>query len=218
MTQTQADYFRKLVAGQEVITRQGVDYWLIYSNINTWQFWTILAMLIVPLALLYKFIDRTMIYKIAFFGFATHVLFAYTDAFGIRYGLWGYPYQVLPFLPSVSLDASLIPIAIMFVFQWTLKRRKNFHLYAFLTALAFGFGFKPLLVLSGLFEKYKWVNYIIIFLIYLVLFEGAYLLTSLFEKMKTASNSKERDKKTPSWINLIYLNRRILGRKKSRIT
>lgn len=190
MTRTQAEYFRDLVSSQETLTHQWLDYWYVFSNFNTWQFWTILCMLVFPLILLYFFIDRTKIYQIAFFGYTTHVLFAYTDTFGIRYGLWGYPYQVLPFLPSVSLDASLIPIAIMFVYQWTLKRKQNFHLYAVLTAVAFGFGFKPLLVLCGLFEKYQWVNYIIIFFIYLVLFEGAYMLTCLFRKMKKLNHQR----------------------------
>ncbi|MFC0211340.1 CBO0543 family protein [Paenibacillus chartarius] len=186
MTQTVNEYFEQLVSSQENLTHQGVAYWFAYSNFSTWQFWTNLVMLIAPLILVYLFIDRSRIYQIGFFGYSTHVLFAYTDTSGIRYGLWGYPYHVLPFLPSISLDASLIPVAIMFVYQWTLERNKNFHLYAFLTALAFGFGFKPILVMYGLFVKYKWVNYIIIFLIYLVLFEGAYMLTSLFQKMKTS--------------------------------
>ncbi|WP_284641166.1 CBO0543 family protein [Paenibacillus silviterrae] len=216
MTQTQADYFHNIVSTQERLTREGVNYWSLYSNFTTWQFWTILAMLIIPLILVYRFIDRTKIYQIAFFGFATHVLFAYTDVFGIRYGLWGYPYQVIPFLPSVSLDAALIPVAIMFVYQWTLKRGKNFHLYAVLTALAFGFGFKPLLVMFGLFEKYKWVNYFIIFLIYITLYEAAYLLTSLFSKMKT-SNPKRQGRQDHR-VKMNDVNLKLPGRKRSKVT
>lgn len=213
MTQEQNGFFRELVSNQEQLTREGIQYWSLYSNFTTWQFWTILAMLIIPLILVYLFIDRTKIYRIAFFGFATHVLFAYTDAFGIRYGLWGYPYQVLPFLPSFSLDAALIPVAIMFVYQWSLNHKKSFHGYSFLTALVFGFGFKPLLVWVGLFEKYQWVNYIIIFFIYLILFEAAYLLTFLFEKMKNQKRDHRDNSPEEEELSLKFP-----GRSRSRIT
>ena len=183
MKAAQANQFHGLVEAQETLTEKGVQYWSVYSGIDTWQFWVIVGMLILPLIVLYKLIDRKNIFLLGFFGFAAHVLFAYTDAFGIRYGLWGYPYQALPFLPSVSLDAALIPVTIMLVFQWTLNHRVNYHLAAFVTALFFGFGFKPLLVAIGLFEKYHWVNYFYIFLIYIVLFELAYWLTRLFMRM-----------------------------------
>lgn len=93
-----------------------------------------------------------------------------------------YPYQMLPFLPSFSLDGSIIPVAVMLVFQWTLKHEKNFYLYAVILAAIFGFGFKPLLTSMGLFEPYKWVNFFHIFLIYLFLYIGGYLITKLFMK------------------------------------
>ncbi|HZG58110.1 CBO0543 family protein [Paenibacillus sp.] len=183
MEERQQNLFQALVSAQEELTKSGVEYWKMYSGPDTWQFWFIAAMLLGPLAALFFLLDRKRIFQIAFFGFATHVLFAYADAYGIRYGLWAYPYQLLPILPSVSLDAAFIPIAIMLVYQWTLKAKKNFLLYSFLTALAFGFGFKPGLVALGLFIKYKWVNYPIIFLIYLVLFWLAYGLTRWFERL-----------------------------------
>lgn len=180
----QQEIFHKLVANQEKLTRQGIEYWQQYSDFGTWQFWVVLTLLLGPLILIYYFIDRKNIYMIGFFGFATHVLFSYVDAFGIRNALWAYPYQVLPFLPSVSLDAALIPVTIMLVFQWTLKHNKNFYLYSFITALFFGFVFKPVLVMHHLFEKYKWINYFYIFIIYIVLFLLAYWLTKLFSHMQ----------------------------------
>ncbi|WP_100406964.1 hypothetical protein [Bacillus solitudinis] len=180
----QHEYFEKLVSIQEIFTNESIQYWQQYSNLGTWQFWVVLLLLIGPLIVLFFIIDRENIFLIGFFGFAVHVLFAYTDASGIRFGLWGYPYQILPFLPSFSLDTSIIPITIMLVFQWTLNPKKNFYLYATITALIFGFGFKPLLVSLDLFKKYKWVNYFLIFLIYIVLFILAYLLTKLFLRMR----------------------------------
>ncbi|CAM4398073.1 CBO0543 family protein [Paenibacillus tarimensis] len=184
METTRQELFEKLVALHEKLSQDSIHYWKLYSGFNTWQFWACLAIMVGPIIVIYFTIDRRRIFHIGFFGFAVHVLFAYFDASGIRYGLWGYPYQVLPFLPSLSLDAAIIPVAIMLVYQWTVKHSKNFYLYAFLTAIAFGFAFKPLLVSLNLFEMYKWVNYPFIFLIYLVLFVLAYWLTRLFLRMK----------------------------------
>ncbi|CAM3695038.1 hypothetical protein GCM10009865_39970 [Aeromicrobium ponti] len=187
MTPKQEKFFQKLVSLQEELASQSMEYWNLYSHLGTWQFWTVTVLLVGPLILVFLKIDREHIFQIGFFGFAVHILFAYVDAAGIRFGLWGYPYQLFPFIPSFSLDAAIIPVTIMLVYQWTLKNKKNYYLYALLTALGFGFGFKPLLVAHGLFEKYKWVNYIYIFFIYIILFLLAYWLTQLFQWMHKKS-------------------------------
>lgn len=191
MNSNQQEFFESLVSNQKKLSREGIEYWHLYSDFGTWQFWAVLLMLICPVIVLYFVIDRKKVFIIGFFGFAVHVLFAYTDACGIRLGLWGYPYQLIPFIPSLSLDAAIIPIAIMIVFQWTLNHHKNFYLYSFLTALLFGFGFKPLLVSIGLFEKYQWVNYFYIFLIYLVLYWLGHLLTTIFFRLQDSQKEKE---------------------------
>ncbi|WP_226035145.1 CBO0543 family protein [Aquibacillus saliphilus] len=188
MDSQQREYFQEIISIQEKFTKESEQYWQLYSNLGTWQFWVILLMLLVPLIILYFVIDREKIFLIGFFGFAVHVLFFYTDAIGIRYGLWGYPYQMVPFLPSFSIDASIVPISIMLVYQWTLKHNKNFFVYLLITSLVFGFAFKPLLTSLGLFESYKWINFFLIFLIYVVLFLLAYLITKIFVVMHKRHN------------------------------
>ncbi|MGI8386013.1 hypothetical protein [Robertmurraya sp. P23] len=187
MNTHQSEFFEKLISNQEKVTREFTDYWQTYSDFGAWQFWVILLMLILPLILLYFTIDRTKIFVVCFFGFATHVLFAYVEIFGVRSGLWGYPYQLVPYLPSISLDASIIPIGAMLVFQWTLNKNKNFYLYGTLTAAVFGFAFKPLLTSLDLFQMYKWVNIPLVFLLYVVIFFIAYLATKLFMRMQEKS-------------------------------
>lgn len=190
----QSEDFQELVYLQEKLTHSAISYWKNYSHLGTWQFWVILLMLVGPLVILVFTINRKNIFHICFFGFSVHVLFAYTDIFGIRYGLWGYPYQVIPFLPSISIDAALIPITIMFVYQWTLLNKKNYYLYAFLTALFFGFIFKPLLSLHKLFIKFEWVNYIYIFAIYIILFLLAYFMTEAFLWLQKSNKFKIKHK------------------------
>ncbi|MBM6618711.1 CBO0543 family protein [Bacillus suaedaesalsae] len=187
MSGPQQEMFREMVDKQENLTNLGIDYWMKYSHFGTWQFWVNLLLLLVPILIVYLKIDRKDIFRIGFFGFTVHVLFAYIDSSGIRLGLWGYPYQVIPFLPSFSLDAAIIPVTIMLIYQWTIRNGKNFYFVSIIAALVFGFGFKPLLVMIGLFEKYKWINYFYIYLIYQLLFLVGYWLTKIFLRLHLKS-------------------------------
>lgn len=180
MSDSQMDLFNKLVHSTKSLTEEYSNYWLQYSSFYTWEFWLFIFIVISMLTLLYFLIDRQRIFLIGFFGFATHVIFAYTDITGMRLGLWGYPYHIIPFLPSLSLDAAIIPISIMLVFQWVYRNQKNYYIYAFLTALFFGFVFKPILSSLNFFLKYEPITYFMIFLIYLVLFYIPYWLTKGF--------------------------------------
>jgi len=64
----------------------------------------------------------------------------------MRLGMWGYPFQIFPLLPNFTLDAAVVPVTLMLVFQWTYKHNKNYYLYALLSAIFFGLVFKPILV------------------------------------------------------------------------
>jgi len=180
LNSNQQALFDKLASLQESMTKTGEHYWKLYSHMGIWQFWAVLLILVVPLVILYFTIDRKNILLICFFGFANNLLSSYIDVMGIGYGLWAYPYQLLPFLPSLSMDASVVPIYIMLVYQWTIRHNKNFYFYSFLAALLFGYGFTALTVWLGLFEIHKWMNYTYIFLSYFIQYVLAYWLTNLF--------------------------------------
>jgi hypothetical protein len=79
----------------------------------------------------------------------------------------------------------------MLVYQWTINHQKNFFLYSVITAIIFGFGFKPLLVSLHLFVKDEWVNYFLIFLLYVTLFQLGYLLTKLFKWLQKNSAAQQ---------------------------
>ncbi|GKU84849.1 CBO0543 family protein [Niallia sp. NCCP-28] len=184
MDNQQQELLDKLASLQDNITKTGMHYWQLYSHMGTWQFWVVLLILVVPLVLLYFVIDRKNILLIGFFGFANNLLSSYIDVLGIDYRLWSYPYQLLPFLPSLSLDASIVPIYIMLVYQWTIKHDKNFYLTSFVAAIIFGYGFTALTVWLGLFEMHQWMNYFYIFLSYYIQYVLTYLLVKLFLHLK----------------------------------
>jgi hypothetical protein len=149
------------------ITNDWNDYWSTYSSFNTWQFWVLLAMLCVPLVILVFTIDKKNIFRYGFYGFIIHVFAIYSDLYGTTHSMWTYPYKVFPFPPSsFGLDASLIPVAYMMVYQWTTIRKKNYYLYIVLVAIAFSFVLKPLLSATGFFLLLE-SSYVELFMFYL---------------------------------------------------
>lgn len=193
MSGNQINELHKIVRLQKELSDIMIDYWMKYSNLGTWQFWIALSLIIIPLIILYFAIDRKLVFRVGFFGFAVHMLFSYTDAYGIRRGLWAYPYDVFPQIPSFSYDAAIIPIAIMLLYQWTYKHKKNFYVYSFLLALVFGLLFKPTLSKLNLFSlQHPSLNFFYIFLIYYVLYLVAYWITFIFDWMHRQEKSRKR--------------------------
>ncbi|TYR81789.1 hypothetical protein FZC66_08135 [Priestia megaterium] len=166
---------------QQSISQDWLTYWNNFSSFNTWQFWFLVFMFIAPLVVLYFTLDRKRAFQIGFFGFNIHVWFGYCDAFGTKQGLWNYPYQLFPFTPnSLVLDASLIPVLFMLVYQWTVNTKRNYYLYTSLLVLFLSFIFKPLLVSFNLFTLYQGVNHFHLFLSYVVIMILSKLITDIF--------------------------------------
>jgi hypothetical protein len=157
----QKKFLDHLMTTGEDLTKSWIDYWVAYSSVDTWQFWLNITLFIVPLIILYLFIDRKKAFHIGFFGFNVHVWFTYIDTFGVRLGLWSYPYQSMPLLSSnFGLDVSFIPVLLMLIFQYTLNHDKNFYLYAFAASLILTYTIKPIFVAIDLLQLHKGIGYI----------------------------------------------------------
>ncbi|WP_112181727.1 MULTISPECIES: CBO0543 family protein [Paraliobacillus] len=187
--QAQIDNFNKIKTLQEEVAKLQHEYWITYSSIDTWQFWLMVMMLILPLIVLLIAIDKTKLFLILFFTFNIHVWFAYIDSFGVRRAFWEYPYSLTPYFPfSLSLDGSLVPVAFMLVYQWSLNKMKNFYLYSTGLAALFSFVFKPFLVSINLFHLNNGFNYFYLFLLYCLLFLVSIAITNFFIKLKKLPN------------------------------
>ncbi|WP_374121057.1 CBO0543 family protein [Neobacillus sp. PS2-9] len=49
----------------------------------------------------------------------------YINLLGVNRGLWSYPFQLIPTMPSFAFDSSFVPVTFMLVYQWTLHHKKN---------------------------------------------------------------------------------------------
>lgn len=178
MNKDQLELLDKIREGELQQTDRWLDYWQDHSSYHTWQFWFILAILVVPLIVLILFIDRRKIFQLGFYGYGIHIFFAMSDAFGVLKGLWMHPYKLFPFLPaSISLDSSLVPVSYMLVYQYVINRRKNYYIWMLLLSLIFAFLIKPLLVGIGLFRFGGKENFLMLL--------WGYLLVGLISKWIT---------------------------------
>jgi hypothetical protein len=178
----------------EMVTTKAhwLEYWKTFSDFDTWQFWVNILLFILPLIILFLFLDRGRAFRIGFFGFGVHALSVYIDAFGTTHGLWEYPFKWFPFLTnSLGLDASLIPVAYMLMYQWTLRRKINYYLAMAGLSAVFSFGFKPLLSALDLFQLYKGMNFFYLFIAFLLVGTVPYWFTEGFARYQDQAKSTQ---------------------------
>jgi hypothetical protein len=192
MSSQHTEALNKLIKAQREGASNWLRYWQEYSAFDTWQFWFHVFMFIAPLVILYIAMDWKRALQLGFFGFNVHIWFGYFDDFGSTQALWTYPYKMIPFVAhSIGLDASLVPVLFILVYQWTIKHKKNYYLYTLLLSLFLSFILKPILVMHNLFKFNSWANYFHLFLSYIVIIVLSKVITDLF--MRFQKNAIEKD-------------------------
>jgi hypothetical protein len=180
MSDTRLQKFDKAVQLREDSTDVLTEIWKDYSLYSTLEYWIMATILVVPLLFLLVKIDKSKIFLICFYGYTFHVVLAYGDIYGMNAGYWHYPFQLIPSLPSLSIDASIFPVTFMLIYQWTLNSNKKYYLYSIIACGGYAFVFKPLLVALGLFRLYDWVNYLYLFIGYFLISIVAKCFTDVF--------------------------------------
>jgi hypothetical protein len=182
----QSNRLEELKKAQEKVFDLWNDYWFDYSALDTWQFWVNAFMIIIPLIILYFFIDRKRIFLLGFFGFNIHVWSAYLDGMATRANYLGYPYKAIPLFPiNFGMDTSLVPVLFIFLYQWTIIKNKNFYLYSLLLIALISFIFKPLTAAHHLFQLNKGTNYFHILMGYIIITLISKGITNLFLYLHT---------------------------------
>ena len=184
MTTEQEQQLKQITKEQDQIVEMWLNYWREYSNWGDWHFWFIVLMLIVPLIVIYFSIDKKRAFHIGFFGFNIHVWFTYSDALATRTAHVIYPFQAIPILPvNFALDASLVPVSFMLLYQWCLKHDKSILLYGIILSAILSFIFKPVLSLLNLIQLDKGMNFFYLFLNYILILLFAIGITYTFKHL-----------------------------------
>jgi hypothetical protein len=180
MDGTREEQFDKIAKSIGNSYRDLIDYWQDWSLYTTFEFWLLVVLFIAPLALAIYKIDKEKIFLIGFYGYSIHMTLGYMDMFGRNLGLWNFPIPIIPVLPGLVLDSSIVPVTFMMVYQWTLNHNKNYYLYSFLTAVFFALGFKPLMGALDVLKLYGNVHYYHLLFVYVPTFLMARFLTNMF--------------------------------------
>ncbi|SES64748.1 hypothetical protein SAMN05216389_101237 [Oceanobacillus limi] len=163
-----------------------ISYWKEYSNFDSWQFWFVLALLIIPLIILYMVVDRSRIFEVLFFGFSVHILWTYVDVMLGSTTLFVHQYFLIPILPfALSISSSVLPVGFMLIYQYCINHEKNFYLYTIIASAIFAFGFASLENFLGLIEFNNGMNMFYVFLIDLGVVFPSYWLTKFVKKIGT---------------------------------
>ncbi|UGB28829.1 hypothetical protein [Metabacillus sp. B2-18] len=85
---------------------------------------------------------------------------------------------------NFALDASLVPVTFMLVYQWCINNNKNIFLYGVLTSAFFSFLLKPVMVAWDLIKLGNGMNYFYLFLNYLGILIMAIVITKIFIYLK----------------------------------
>ncbi|MBA2937128.1 hypothetical protein HZF08_02300 [Paenibacillus sp. CGMCC 1.16610] len=129
------------------------------SGVFTWQWWFLLAGLIVPWIILLKLIDRKRAHVIWFYGLMILIITSFTDDLGAEIGTWVYPIKLVPYsLISFPFDFSVVPVAQMLIFQY-FRSWKKFLIALLIQAMIFAFIGEPFSVWAGTITYYGWTYY-----------------------------------------------------------
>lgn len=180
MFDARIEQFNSAVRMRKESTEIMIDYWKDFSIYTSFEYWMLVGLFIAPLIVLIWKIDKSKIFLIGFFGYGVHVLSFYISLYGVNRGLWNYPIQLIPAMPSFAFDASLVPVTFMLAYQWTLNSKKNFYIVTGIISIFFSFIVIPILVKMEIFKMYGEINYFHQFIAYMVIVIFSKQITNVF--------------------------------------
>ncbi len=167
------------------------QYWAQFSHMGTWQFWYHVVLLIIPLVLLYRLINRQRLFEILFYGYTSHVIFTYIDSYMVRYGYWDHPFMILPQFPfALSINASLLPVIYMLIYQYCTDRGRNFYLWALVASVVVGFIWVEIHEQHNIFQLHRGITNLHTFISNFFVSVLTYWITRLFLYIKKYTKQK----------------------------
>lgn len=155
-----------------------VDFWVEYV-VFSWQWWVMVGTFILLWSLFWKLKKSEVLPRISIFGLFWIIVASNLDGLGYELGLWGYTYNLSPFLPkSYVFDYCLIPITYMLIYQYFPNGKRFFYANVVL-ALGASLIAEPVAEKLGLYIPFHWSVFISIPLYILI----SYLLKFFTERI-----------------------------------
>ncbi|NLP49296.1 CBO0543 family protein [Bacillus sp. RO1] len=155
-----------------------VNFWLEHV-VFSWRWWTMVAIFITLWTLFWKLKKTKHLPRISIFGLLWIIVASNLDGLGYELGLWGYTYNLSPFLPkSYIFDYCLIPITYMLLYQY-FQEGKGFFYANIVLAIGASLIAEPVAEKLRLYIPFHWSFYISVPLYILI----AYILKLITEKI-----------------------------------
>lgn len=147
--------FDQIIQAENQLTDLRMEYWQKYELFEV-QWWILLAILIIPLVIWWKLVDKNRFFQIAFLGFLAFLIALEADILGHEMGVWHYPHKLLCFGPQLlPIDFSLFSVTYMLVYQYY-SSWKQYLIAATIVAVIFTFVGEPLLDYLGIYKLVSW--------------------------------------------------------------
>lgn len=167
-----ADVNRMMELQRELLSLRYSDW---YEKVFSFQWFSLVFLLIVPWIIWWRLVDRKHIAIIFSFGLLISATSSFLNSNGLNLLLWSYPYKLLPFSQRVYvISYSVLPVTFMLIFQY-FRTWKSFATANVIMASIFAFVLQPILKWLGMYTMINW-SYFYSFLIYLIMGLGLRLL------------------------------------------
>jgi xanthine/uracil permease len=165
----------------EQVSRANSDLYDIWKEqlLFTFEWWIALALIIIPWTIWIILHKRQSRSRLLFAGFFVIIVACWLDFTGSTNGLWYYPMEIIPTIPSYLMwDMSLMPVIIMLLLQYTNKY--NPFLIGVIFAFIVSFLAEPFFEWIDFYRRIHW-KHIYSFPIYAII----YVITYYISKCKT---------------------------------
>ncbi|WP_343270262.1 CBO0543 family protein [Lentibacillus songyuanensis] len=166
------------------------DRWL-NDVLFTFNWWFLLVLMIVPLVIWWRLLDKTRTMEIAFYGLCIVIIAITLDVAGVVLSAWTYGYKLVQFFPPLApVDFGTLPVLYMLIYQWV-PRWKPFIFIIIFFAVFWAFIAEPIFIWMKIYYL-NWWKYVYSFPIYIVMGIGIKALT---EKVISLQAQQRREKK-----------------------
>jgi len=162
----------------------GRDNW-IYAVVFTYQWWLLVALMIIPYIVWWKIVDRKNFFEITTYGLLVALFTGLLDAIGVELDIWDYKYDLVPLLDVLIVyDVSILPITYMLVYQY-FRTWRSFAMVHVIVAFVFAFVFEPILMWLDIYHPSKWTHSYSFVGFFLVAIFLRWLMNRLIKKSKS---------------------------------
>lgn len=106
--------YEQILKTKEELVSLTSDFWQQYASFDTWFFWVNIATIIIPLVILYFFIERKRLFEICFYGYTAHVLWSNVDNIMSMHNFIIHPHSLTHMLlVGITVTTVLFPVTFM---------------------------------------------------------------------------------------------------------